>query len=50
MITQTKKNKPPQVRDNAKARVKIEIMQFFRFLFFNGYDWLTLRITADIYI
>ena len=28
IITQTKKNKPPQVRDNAKARVKIEISFF----------------------
>ena len=53
MITQTKKNKPPQVRDNAKARVKIEIMQFFRLLFsmvMTGWPWELRRIYIYIYI
>lgn len=54
MIIQTKKNKPPQVRDNAKARVKIEIMQFFRLLFsmvMTGWPWELRRIYIyiDIY-
>ena len=53
MITQTKKNKPPQVRDNAKALVKIEIMQFFRLLFsmvMTGWRWELRRIYIYIYI
>lgn len=52
MITQTKKNKPPQVRDNAKALVKIEIMQFFRLLFsmvMTGWPWELRRIYIYIY-